>query len=95
MKSVLVFLFIVMLVGCAPGPNAIAADAACIDPAGFWLGLWHGTISLITFIVSLFNDNVRIYEVCNSGVGYDFGFLIGISSSSGSAISTSSHRKSK
>ena len=47
--------------------------------AGFWAGLWHGLISPITFVVSLFSDNVRIYEVHNRGRWYDFGFIMGIS----------------
>jgi len=54
-------------------------------PAGFFSGLWHGVISPITFIVSLFNDGVAIYEVHNSGGWYDFGFLIGVGGSWGSA----------
>jgi hypothetical protein len=49
------------------------------EPAGFWAGVWHGTIMPITFIVSLFNDGVRIYETHNNGKWYDFGFLIGAS----------------
>jgi hypothetical protein len=48
------------------------------QPAGFWAGLWHGIISPITFIVSLFNPRVRIYETHNRGRLYDFGFIIGI-----------------
>jgi len=46
-------------------------------PAGFLGGLWHGMIAPITFIVSLFNLNVRIYETKNNGRWYDFGFCIG------------------
>ncbi len=60
-------------------------------PAGFWAGLWHGIISPITFIVSLFSVNVRIYETNNRGRLYDFGFIIGISGAfggSGSSVST-------
>jgi len=45
--------------------------------AGFWLGLWQGFISPITFVVSLFNDDVGIYEIHNNGGWYDFGFLFG------------------
>ena len=45
--------------------------------AGFWLGLWHGIIVPITFIISLFSDTVGIYEVHNNGGWYDFGFVIG------------------
>lgn len=37
------------------------------DPAGFWAGFWHGVILPISFIVSLFNPNVRIYETNNRG----------------------------
>ena len=49
------------------------------DPAGFWLGLWHGLIMPITFLISLFNDNVGVYEIHNSGGWYDFGFVLGAS----------------
>ena len=49
------------------------------DPAGFWLGLWHGLILPITFLISLFNDNVGVYEIHNTGGWYDFGFVLGAS----------------
>lgn len=62
------------LSSCAPGNEKF--DMA---PAGFWYGLWHGFISLITFIISLFNDNVAVYEINNSGRLYDLGFILGIS----------------
>ncbi len=39
----------------------------------------HGVISPITFIISLFTDNVNLYEVFNSGNWYDFGFMFGVS----------------
>lgn len=52
-------------------------------PAGFWAGLWHGLISPITFLVSLLNPNVRIYETMNRGRWYDFGFIIGVSGAFG------------
>jgi hypothetical protein len=53
------------------------------EPAGFWAGFWHGLIAPITFIVSLFNPGVRIYETNNNGGWYDFGFILGVSSSLG------------
>ncbi len=59
-------------------------------PAGFWAGLWHGIISPITFIVSLFDGDVAIYEVNNKGGWYDFGFLIGVGGSWGSAGASTS-----
>jgi hypothetical protein len=55
-----------------------------LRPAGFWAGLWHGMICPITFIVSLFTPNVRIYETHNRGRLYDFGFIIGVSGAFGS-----------
>jgi len=68
---------VALLAACAAGPNA-ALDTGP-DPAGFWLGLWHGFILPVSFIVSLFTDDVSIYEVQNSGNWYDFGFVIGVS----------------
>ena len=47
-------------------------------PAGFLLGLWHGIILPVTFIISLFTDSVSIYEVRNNGGWYDFGFILGV-----------------
>lgn len=64
-------------------------------PAGFWAGFWHGLICVITFIVSLFNPGVRVYEVNNRGRWYDFGFLLGASCAldgSGSQASSSASR---
>lgn len=66
------------------GPNSKYRQSGA-SPAGFLAGLWHGVIFPITFFVSLFNMNVRIYETNNSGRWYDFGFLIGASSSLGSS----------
>ncbi len=39
--------------------------------------MWHGLILPVTFVVSLFAEDVSIYEVHNSGHWYDFGFLLG------------------
>jgi hypothetical protein len=73
--AVLVVLAALLISACAPGPNP-AVDAGP-DPAGFWLGLWQGFIAPITFFISLFTDNVNIYEVNNNGNWYDFGYVIG------------------
>lgn len=73
------------LAACAAGPNTIAAAPGA---AGFWLGLWHGVISPITFLVSLFNPAVNIYEIHNSGHWYDFGFMVGISAVFSGPLST-------
>lgn len=69
-----------LLAACAAGANPELATAppGSDAPAGFWLGLWHGAIIPVTFVISLFNDNVSVYEVHNSGNWYDFGFVLGI-----------------
>jgi hypothetical protein len=73
-------ILLVTLVGCTPGPNDLAKSPdEGGEVAGFWLGLWHGLIAPITFIVSLFSDSVSVYEVHNNGGWYNFGFLIGVS----------------
>ena len=71
----LAFALIAMLflTSCAAGNERFD-----MDPAGFWAGLWHGLISLITFVISLFNSDVTIYEVNNSGWPYNLGFILGI-----------------
>jgi len=80
-KNVLVVLGLVLLVlaSCAPGPNTLARTPDEEgDVAGFWWGLWHGIIAPITFVISLFNDNVHMYEVHNNGGWYNFGYLLGL-----------------
>ncbi len=59
---------------------------------GFWLGLWHGFIAPVTFIVSLFSDAVRVYAVPNLGRWYDFGFMLGIGGFSGGVFAGSRRR---
>ena len=59
------------------GPNSKYAQPGA-EPARFWVGLWHGVISPIVFIASLFTPDVRIYERNNRGVLYDLGFLLGV-----------------
>jgi len=83
-KKRLFFVFIallgmLLLAGCAAGANP-TVDVLDADgkSAGFWSGLWHGVISPVTFIISLFSDNVNVYEVYNSGNWYDFGFMFGV-----------------
>lgn len=46
-------------------------------PYGFWGGLWHGIIAPISFVGSLFWDDIAMYAVNNNGGWYDFGFVLG------------------
>ena len=65
------------------------------EPAGFWAGFWHGLIAPITFVVSLFNPDVRMYETNNNGGWYDFGFILGASSSLGGSTAVNVDKKEK
>ena len=61
--------------GCA----ATQASGAIAPTApGFLLGLWHGFIFPIAWIVSLFVPSVAVYAVPNNGGWYDFGYFLGI-----------------
>jgi len=70
---------VVAAVGCAAGPDGPYSPET---PAGFWDGLWHGIISLVTLVVSLFGD-IRMYAADNTGVAYDVGFFLGVACMSG------------
>jgi len=67
---------------------AALAVAACVateartavhpEAPGFLLGVWHGFAFPVTFILSLFTDDIAIYAVPNNGHFYDFGYFVGI-----------------
>lgn len=82
-KNILLLVLLVIpliLAACTAGPNALRnTPDEDGEVAGFWKGLWHGVISPITFIISLFNKNVYVFEVHNNGGWYTFGFLMGAS----------------
>lgn len=73
-KLLFLFPLLLLLASCAAGNEQFTQDS----PAGFLMGIWHGIISIISLIIHVFNDSVRIYEVNNTGGWYDFGFLIGV-----------------
>jgi hypothetical protein len=76
---VLLLISLLALTGCAAGPNqALGVANEHNVLAGFWLGLWHGFIAPIVYIVSLFVRNLNIYEVHNNGAWYNFGYLFGL-----------------
>lgn len=73
--------FVVLILGaCTAGPSELKnMPDESGEVAGFWLGLWHGFISPFAFIISLFNNNVQVFEAHNNGNWYVFGFLMGAS----------------
>ena len=64
------------LAGCA-GPNPLMSHVGGHGVAGFWVGIWHGLICPIAYVISFFNKQVSIYEVHNSGALYNGGFILG------------------
>ena len=48
------------------------------DTPGFLLGVWHGFIFPVAWVLSLFVQGVAVYAVPNQGGWYDFGYFIGI-----------------
>ena len=66
-----------LLSACAATQSDAAVATAATTP-GFWLGVWHGFIFPVAFVVSLFIPDVAIYAVPNNGGWYDFGYFLGI-----------------
>lgn len=93
-RAMLLLFGAVLLVSCAPGGNPLAHTAAAGGPpAGFFLGLWHGFIVWVTFVVSLFDPSVSVYEVHNSGWPYNLGFTIGAACLHGSGGAAARRRR--
>ena len=75
-RNILLILALIVLASCTATPVDVT-ECATGQPAGFWLGLWHGIIAPVTFIISLFTDNIEMYQSFNNGGWYDFGFVLG------------------
>lgn len=99
MKSSLALFVIVLLVvgivaGCAPGANQFKGTPSEHNTvAGLWLGIWQGFIAPLVFVVSLFKDNVSIYEVHNNGAWYNLGYLFGLACFFGGGGNKAARRK--
>jgi len=65
-----------LLAGCAHQAAGTISHAP--DAPGFLLGLWHGFIFPVAWVISLFDPAVAIYAVPNNGGWYDFGYFVGI-----------------
>lgn len=60
--------------GCARQmTGAVAPDAP-----GFLLGVWHGFIFPVAWVLSLLVPDIAVYAVPNDGGWYDFGYFLGI-----------------
>lgn len=71
--------------------SCAASQLDVSDPGapGFLPGFWHGLIAPVTFLVSLFDEGVRIYAFPNAGRWYDLGFMLGIGGFSGGILAGS------
>ena len=75
MKRLLALALSFALAACAATQPADAVQPAA---PGFLLGLWHGFIFPVAWVISLFTDKVAVYAVPNNGGWYDFGYFLGI-----------------
>ena len=65
---------VLLLAACATQSSAgVEAEAP-----GFLLGLWHGFIFPVAWVISLFMPDAAVYAVPNNGGWYDFGYFIGV-----------------
>ncbi len=75
---VIIIVLLLLLTACLAGPNPMQKRTDKKgEVAGFWRGLWHGMVAPITFIISIFNPKISLYEVHNNGLWYNFGFVLG------------------
>lgn len=81
-------MLVLAICGCTAGEPQFTPE----EPANFWLGLWHGAISMVTLIIGIFEPSVQVYERNNTGGWYDFGFLLGVISIWGGSSSAGYHR---
>ena len=75
MKRLAIIASALALSACAATQAPVAVQPGA---PGFWLGLWHGFIFPVAWVISLFTDKVAVYAVPNNGGWYDFGYFLGI-----------------
>ena len=91
-KIVLMIGLAFLCTSCFAGPNSlegVPGDNGKV--ANDWNGLWDGMIAPISFIVSLFNESVEVYNP-NSNGWHPFGFVCGSGILFGGSSSASSKR---
>ena len=76
--SFFLMIAVILLSSCAAVQNIEACKTG--HTYGFFGGLWHGIIAPVSFVISLFSDNVAVWAINNNGGWYTFGFLIGVGS---------------
>ncbi len=74
-----IFIYLILIIIAFTSCADVTPIEDCISdkPYGFLSGLWHGVIAPISFVGSLFIDDIAMYAVNNNGGWYDFGFVLG------------------
>jgi hypothetical protein len=76
LRTVAAIGLVVLLAACARQvPGAVEHGPGA---PGFLWGLWHGFVFPFAWIGSLFDEDIAVYAVPNTGGWYDFGFFLGI-----------------
>ena len=76
LKSLLPFILLLLLFSsCAEVANI--EDCVTDEPYGFFFGVWHGVLAPVSFVLSVFMEDIAMYAVNNAGGWYDFGFVLG------------------
>lgn len=89
---IFILMMLIIVSSCAQ-PENVDACVNATETRGFLFGFVHGFIAPISFIASLFMDDVAVYAVNNSGGWYDFGFLLGIGGFSGGIFGGTRRRR--
>ncbi len=76
-KKLLKFLGVIVVIALGVAVYEATAPQGEQGQAGFLAGLRDGIIAPFSLVVSLFSENLRMYEVNNIGAWYDFGFVLG------------------
>ncbi len=75
--TIFIYLILIVIVFTSCADVTPIEDCISDKPYGFLSGLWHGIIAPISFVGSLFIDDIAMYAVNNNGGWYDFGFVLG------------------
>ena len=78
-KVIALLILLVLLTGCMAG----ISPQFDTQQAGFFYGIWHGWLAPLSLILKFFNPEHSIYEINNTGLGYEFGFYMAIISGFG------------
>lgn len=79
-KSVLLgflVLFVAFLVSSCAGTIDVDACVEVERVYGFFGGVWHGLVAPFALFGKIFNSDIAMYAVNNSGWWYDAGFFLG------------------